>query len=89
MLLYIMLAYLMLFTALFNAVCLYNAYFLQLTFAKPFCFHALSLVIDTVCLFKILVCIMHSTFNLLVFLILYSCHFFIMKGLCALWRNSI
>ena len=51
MLLYIMLcillAYLMLFAALFNAVCLYDAYFLPLIFANPFCFHAMSLVIDT------------------------------------------
>ena len=47
MLLYIMLAYLMLFSASFNAVCLYNAYFLPLTFAAAFCFHALSWVIDT------------------------------------------
>ena len=47
MLLYIMLAYLMLLTALSNAVCLYNAYFLPLTFANAFCFHALSWVIDT------------------------------------------
>ena len=43
MLLYIMLAYLMLFAALSNAVCLYNAYF----FANDFCFHALSWFIDT------------------------------------------
>ena len=42
MLLYIMLAYLMLFAALSNSVCLYNAYF-----ANAFCFHALSWFIDT------------------------------------------
>ena len=47
MLLYIMLAYLMLFTALFNAVRLCNAYFLLLTFVNSFYFHALSWVIDT------------------------------------------
>ena len=50
MLLYIMLyiipAYLMLFVALSNAVCLYNA-FLPLIFANAFCFHALSWFIDT------------------------------------------
>ena len=45
--LYIMLAYLMLFAALSNAVCLYNAYFLSLIFANAFCFHALSWFIDT------------------------------------------
>ena len=40
MLFYIMLDYLMLLTALFNAVCLYNAC-LPLTFANAFCFIAL------------------------------------------------
>ena len=48
MLLYIMLlAYLMLFAALTNAVCLYNASFLPLISANAFYFHALSLFIDT------------------------------------------
>ena len=70
MLLYIMLTYLMLFATLFNAVCLYYAYFLPVTFANAFCFHSLSWVIDTVCLFQILFCIMHSAFNLLALLIL-------------------
>ena len=37
LLLYIMLAYLMLFAALSNAVCLHNAFFL-LIFANAFCF---------------------------------------------------
>ena len=36
--LYIMLAYLMLFAALSNAVCLYNGFFLLLIFANAFCF---------------------------------------------------
>ena len=44
--LYIALAYLMLFAALTNAVCLYNA-FLPLISANAFYFHALSLFIDT------------------------------------------
>ena len=35
--LYIMLTYLMLFAALSNAVCLYNAFFLLLIFANAFC----------------------------------------------------
>ena len=39
---YIMLAYLMLFAAMLNAVCLYNAYFLPLILVN-----ALSWVIDT------------------------------------------
>ena len=45
MLLYIMLACLMLFAALSNAVCLFNAFFSF--FANVFCFHALSWFIDT------------------------------------------
>ena len=40
--LHIVLAYLMLFAALSNAVCLYNAFF-----AIDFCLHALSWFIDT------------------------------------------
>ena len=47
MLLYIMLAYLMLFAALSNAVCLHNAFSLLLIFANAFCFHTLSWFIDT------------------------------------------
>ena len=47
MLLYIMLAYLMLFAALSNAVCLHNAFFLPLIFANAFCFQALSWFVDT------------------------------------------
>ena len=38
MLLYIVLAYLMLFAALTNAVCLYNAYFFAIDFCKCFLF---------------------------------------------------
>ena len=49
--LYIVLAYLMLFAALTNAVCLYNASFLSLISANVFYFHALSLFIDIYCLF--------------------------------------
>ena len=44
--LYIVLAYLMLFAALTNAVCLNNAFF-PLIYANDFHFHALSLFIDT------------------------------------------
>ena len=46
--LYIVLAYLMLFAALTNAVCLYNASssFLPLISANAFYFHALSLFIS-------------------------------------------
>ena len=47
--LYIMLAYLMLFADLSNAVCLHNAFFFFfiMIFANAFCFHALSWFIDT------------------------------------------
>ena len=47
--LYIILAYLMLFAALYNAVCLYNA-FLPLIFANAFCFHLLSWFISCIIL---------------------------------------
>ena len=67
MLLYIVLAYLMLSAALSNAVCLHNASFLPLISANAFYFHVLSWFIDTVCLFHVLICIMHSAVNLLVF----------------------
>ena len=45
--LYVMLAYLMLLAALFNAVCLYNAFFFAIDFCKFFLFHPLSRFIDT------------------------------------------
>ena len=41
--------------------------FLPLIYANAFYFHALSLFIDTVCLFHFFTSIMHSAFNLLVF----------------------
>ena len=45
--LYIELAYLMLFAALSNAVCLHNASFLPMIYANAFYFHVLSWFIDT------------------------------------------
>ena len=57
----------MLFSALHNAVCLHNASSLPMISANAFYFHVLSWFIDTVCLFHVLICIMHSAFNLLVF----------------------
>ena len=45
--LYIVLAYLMLFAALSNAVCLHNASFLPMISANAFYFHVLSWFIDT------------------------------------------
>ena len=47
MMLYIVLAYLMLFAALTSAICLYNASFLLLFSASASYFHALSLFINT------------------------------------------
>ena len=47
MMLYIVLAYLMLFAALSNAVCLYNASFFPLISANSFYFHVLSWFIGT------------------------------------------
>ena len=44
---YIVLAYLMLFAALSNAVCLHKASFLPLISANAFYFHVLSWFIDT------------------------------------------
>ena len=44
-LLYIMLAYLMLLAALYNAVCLHNVFF-SIFFTNAFCHHALSWFID-------------------------------------------
>ena len=85
--LYILLAYLMLFAALTNAVCLINASslsFFSLICANAFYFHALSLFISF-----FIICIMHSAFNLFVFpnymfTSLLFCFFYIyffMKGL--------
>ena len=45
--LYIVLAYLMLFAALSNAVCFYDASFFAIDFANAFYLHALSWFIDT------------------------------------------
>ena len=50
--LYIVLAYLMLFAALTNAVCLYNASFFAIDFCKCFLFSCLDFVYShIVCLF--------------------------------------
>ena len=60
--LYIVLAYLMLFAALTNAVCLYNAFFWVIDLCKCFLFSCFVFVY-----FIFLICIMHSAFNLFVF----------------------
>ena len=70
-LLYKMHAYLMLFAALSNAVCLHNAltFFFSIDFFKCFLFSCFVIAYwHIVCLFQVLSCIMHSAFNLLVFL---------------------
>ena len=60
--LYTVLAYLMLFAAITNAVCLNNAFFFSLICANAF-FFMLCL-----CLFHFFfICIMHNAFNLFVF----------------------
>ena len=63
----LIIAYLMLFAALSNSVYLDNASFLPLISSNAFYFHVLSWFIDTVFLFHVLICIMHSAFNLLFF----------------------
>ena len=67
--LYIMLAYLMMLTALSNAVCLYNGFlFFAIDSCKCSLFSCFGLVYrQIVCLFQALFCIVHSAFNLLVF----------------------
>ena len=60
--LYIALAFLMLFTALTNAVCLNNASFFVIDLCKCFLFSCFVFVY-----FIFLICIMHSAFNLFVF----------------------
>ena len=52
--LYIVLAYLMLFAALTNAVCLYNASFLPLISANAFYFPSCTVLL--ICLFFLILC---------------------------------
>ena len=66
--LYIVLAYLMLFAALTNAVCLYNTSFFAIDFCKCFLFSCFVFVYcHIVCLFHFFISIMHSAFYLFVF----------------------
>ena len=60
--LYIVLAYLMLFAALTNAVCFNNASFFVIDLCKCFLFSCFVFVY-----FNFFICIMHSAFNLFVF----------------------
>ena len=65
---YIVLAYLMLFAALADAVFCIMLLFLPLISANAFYFHVLSLFIDTqFAYFIFLICVMQSAFNLFVF----------------------
>ena len=69
--LYIVLTYLMLFAALTNAVCLYNASFFAIDFCKCFLFSCFVFVYwHIVCLFHFFISIMHSALICLFFLIL-------------------
>ena len=77
--LYIVLAYLMLFAALTNAVCLYNASFLPLISANAFYFHALSLFIDTLFFHFHIDCLFHFLFSSCTVLLI--CLFFLI--LCS------
>ena len=61
--LYIVLAYLMLFAVLTNAVCLNNASFFVIDLCKCFLFSCFVFVY----FFSFFICIMHSAFNLFVF----------------------
>ena len=82
--LYIVLAYLMQFAALTNAVCLNNAYFFFIDLCKCFLFSCFVFVY-----FIFLICIIHSAFNLFVFpnymftslLLLFFFLYFFLKGL--------
>ena len=87
--LYIVLAYLMLFAALFNAVCLHNASFFSLISANAFIFiFCLGLFTNS---FFFMSYLASGTVLLICrFLLIICSHGFLlfMKGLCALWRNS-
>ena len=77
---YVMLAYLMLFAALSNAVCLYNAFFL-LSFLQMLLVSCFVLVYRHIaCLFLVWFSIMRSAFNLLVSPNFMFIPFFIWKG---------
>ena len=90
--LHVMLAYLMMFAAISNAVCLYDSFFsFAIDFANAFYLHALSWFINTSFVyFMYYLASCTVPVICLLFLILFSHRFFVslMKGLCALWRIS-
>ena len=65
--LYIVLAYLMLFAALTNAVCLNNAFFFFFHLFFPLICANAFYFMPCLCLFHFFISIMHSAFNLFVF----------------------
>ena len=84
--LYIVLAYLMLFAAITNAVCLNNAFFFFFFIDLCKCFLFSCFVFVYFIFF--LICIMHSAFNLFVFpnymftsLFFFFFYYFFIKGL--------
>ena len=79
----IMLAYLMLFAALSNDVCLHNAFFFSFCYWLCKCFFFSSFVLvcwHIVCSFKVWFSIMRSAFNLLVLPNSMSTPFYVWKG---------
>ena len=82
--LYIMLAYIMFFAALTNAVCLHNALFLLLIFANAFCFHVLSWIIDTYFVYFKYDFESCTAFNLLVFSNSMLTPFLYERAMCSL-----
>ena len=87
--LYIVLAYLMLFAALTNAVCLYNASFFAIDFCKCFLFSCFVFVylfflfalctVLLICFFFLILCSHRCSFLFVVFL--FFKEIFLMKGL--------
>ena len=80
----------LIYAALYNAVCLQNAFFANY-FCKCFLFSCFVLVYrHIVCLSYVIIYVMHSAFNLLVFpySMFTPLFFYLLKGLCALRRNS-
>ena len=91
-----MLAYLMLFASLTNAVCLNNASFFVIDLCKCFYFHALSLLISfflfasctvlLICLFFLIIC-SHCCFFVFVFLKIFFMKGYELSGEIALKNN--
>ena len=76
----------MMFAALFNAVCLHNAfYFLPLTLANAICLGALSLGHRHIaCLSRMRFCITYCAYNQSILLISFSQRFLNERAMCSL-----